>query len=179
MDLYWKQLQMMCLNKWSLKPNDCIDFVCRPKASIFMAIFYGLFQGFSLVSWNVRGALGSSRKRKIWDLVYSHKPSLFLVYESTHGLFVHVEKFWTSLGYKLVFIQEAARGQSGIIWVLFSRDDIHFSMIDNVQQVITFSIHRLNATWFCSTNVYASPIPSVRCGLWDHFIFLRSIISGP
>lgn len=76
-----------------------------------------------------------------------------------------------------MFVQEA-RGHSGGIWILTCKDDLACSLIDNNQQVITFSIQRRNVKWFCSA-VYASPIYSVRSNLWNHLASLQNDVQGP
>lgn len=103
-----------------------------------------LFQDISIISWNIRGAIGRSTCRHVRDLVSQYHPSIFCIYE-THGRFLRVEKFWTSLGYKMLFCQEA-RGHSGGIWVLSNNDTLNFSLLDSMHQAITFSITKGNKT---------------------------------
>lgn len=134
------------------------------------------YNNLSILSWNIRGAFGRNKRRHVRDIVSQYHPSLFLVYE-THVQFAKVDKFWHSLGYKLLFIQEA-RGYCGGIWVLSNRDDVNFSLVDSMHEVITFSIANNQSVWFCSA-IYASPVYSVRSGLWSHLIQLRNIIQGP
>lgn len=147
----------------------------RPYTS-FLKCVMEVFKNFSIVSWNIRGALGSQSRRHVRDLVNLHHPSVFLIFE-THGPFAKVEQLWTALGYKPLFLQEA-RGHSGGIWVLSCCVDVSFSLIDTSFQAITFSVHKRNVTW-CCTATYASPIPFVRAELWDHLSQLRSRINVP
>lgn len=139
---------------------------------LFMDLFYNL----SIISWNIKGAFGRLKKWHVREVVRQHQPSLFFAYE-THGPFARVDQFWSSLGFSLIFSQEA-RGHSGGIWILSSRDDLSFKLVDSNIQEITFSIKKGNASWIC-TATYASPTYSIRCNLWDHFITLRSRIHGP
>lgn len=139
-------------------------------------MFMDQFKDISVFSWNIHGALGCITRRHVRDIVSSHHPSLFLLYE-THGSFDSVKGLWTSLGYKLIFIQKA-HGHSGGIWVLSCKEDLVFSLIDTMFQAITFSVSKGNNSWFV-TAVYASPIFSVCCGLWTHLTMLRSHIGGP
>lgn len=74
-------------------------------------LFMDLFNDVSIISWNIRGAFSKTARRHVRDIVHLHHPSLFLVYE-THGVFANVENLWLSLGYKLIFCQEA-RGHAG------------------------------------------------------------------
>lgn len=134
------------------------------------------FQDVSILSWNIRGALGRSTRRHIRDLVSTHHPTLCCIYE-THCPFHHVEQLWTSLGYTFLFCQEA-RGYSGDIWVLSNSSALSFSLIDSMFQAITFSISKGNKSWFVSA-VYASPLFSVRCDFWQHLKNLRTRILGP
>lgn len=88
------------------------------------------FKDFSILSWNICGALGKSTRQHVREIVRSHHPSLCLIYE-IHGAFIKVEKLWLNLGYKPLFIQEA-RGDSGGIWVLSCREDLAFSLLDSM-----------------------------------------------
>lgn len=80
-----------------------------------------LFKEFSILSWNIRGALGKSARQHVREIIKSHRPSLYLIYE-THGAFSKVERLWHNLGYKPHFIQEA-RGHSVGIWDLSCKDE--------------------------------------------------------
>lgn len=139
-------------------------------------MFMDQYKDFTVVSWNIHGALGRIAGWHVRDIVSLYHPSLFLIYE-THGAFNTVEKLWPSLGYKLIFIQEA-RGHSRGIWVLSCKEDLVFSLIDSMFQAITFSVSKGNFSWFISA-VYASPIFSVRCDLWNYLTSLRSRVNGP
>lgn len=134
------------------------------------------FNNFTIISWNIRGAMGSSIRRHVRDIVSVHHPSLFFVYE-THGAFQNVENFWSSIGYKPIYIQEA-RGFSGEIWVLSYLDDICFSLVDSIFQAITFSVSKGNSTWYVSA-IYASPVFSIRSDFWSHLSMLRNQILDP
>lgn len=133
------------------------------------------FDNFSVLAWNIRGAFSNGTKRHIRDLIRLYHPSIFCVFE-THGLFMKAERFWTSIGYKPLFIHEA-RGHSGGIWVLSCSDDIVVSLVDNFYQMITFNIQRQTGSWTFSA-VYASPLFPTRCELWDRLKHLRGRISG-
>jgi hypothetical protein len=110
------------------------------------------------------------------DLVRMHHPSIFCVLE-THILFSGVEKFWFSLGYKPIFLQEA-HGHSGGIWVLSNSSDIVFTLLDSMRQAITFEIKMSNVSWYVSS-IYASPLFANRCNLSVYLRNLRSLIHGP
>ncbi|WJX93701.1 GPN-loop GTPase qqt1 [Trifolium repens] len=84
---------------------------------------------------------------------------------------------WISLGYNLVFIQEA-RGHSGGIWILSNRTDLCFTLIDSISQAITFTISKGLASW-CCTVVYGSPVYTIRTSLWTHLKNLRNNIISP
>ncbi|MCH86112.1 RNA-directed DNA polymerase (Reverse transcriptase), partial [Trifolium medium] len=136
-----------------------------------------LLEDISILSWKVRGALSCrSSRRHVRDLVNSHHPSVFCLFE-THGLFSKVERLWASLGYSAIFIQEA-RGHSGGIWVLSCRQDLTFTLISSMFQSITFFISKGMAKWACSA-IYASPTYTARIELWRHLQNLRSNISIP
>lgn len=136
-----------------------------------------LFQDISIFYWDICGAFGRNKRRHVRYIIQLHRPSLFLIYE-THGHFANIEPLWNSLGYKLLFIQEA-RSHYGGIWVLSCKDDLAVSVVDSTNlQVITFAFQKINVNWYCSA-VYASPIFSVHCNLWDHLSILRSSVQGP
>jgi hypothetical protein len=96
----------------------------------------------------------------------------------THGVYAKVERMWLSLGYNLVFIQEAM-GYSGGIWILSNRNDLQFTLINSIPQAITFMVSKGGlASWYC-TAVYGSPIYTIRTSLWSHLTNLRNIITAP
>lgn len=88
-----------------------------------------------------------------------------------------MEKFWSNLGFKPLFIQEVI-GHAGGIWVLSCIDDIVVSITDSMHQAIAFSVKRRDTVWYC-TAIYASPIFSVCCNLWEHLRSVKSNITGP
>lgn len=135
-----------------------------------------LFCNFSILSWNIRGAMGKTTRRHVRDIVSNHHPSLCFILE-THGPFSKVKNQWKSLGYNLVFIEEA-RGHSSGIWVLSCVDNIMFTLVSSNIQAINFAIRKGNVNWFCSA-VYASPTPPLHGDLWVHLNSLRSTINGP
>lgn len=134
------------------------------------------FKNFSILAWNIRGASNRDTKHHVRDLVKSHQPSLFCVCE-THVLFNRVERFWSSLGYKPLFLQEAS-GHSGGLWVLSNSPDTTFTLVESMNQAITFSVNRRSDTWFC-TFLYASSTFTNRCRFWEHLQLLHSHVLGP
>lgn len=134
------------------------------------------FQNFSVLSWNIRGASSRNARRNVRDLIMLHHPSLFCIFE-THVLFIKVEKFWLSLGYKPMFIHEA-HGHAGAIWILSRTDNSDFCLIDSINQAITFSIKRKDTKWHCSS-IYAPPTYTKHCHLWEYLRNLRKSIGGP
>lgn len=138
--------------KWltmrSLKPN-CMRMLWPHSSGICphhpLQGFMDSFNNFSILSWNIRGASSREARRHVRDLVKSHQPSLFCVCE-THVPFSRVEKLWASLGYKPLFLQEA-RGHSGGLWVLSNSTATTFTLVDSMQQAITFSVSRRNDSW--------------------------------
>jgi len=75
-----------------------------------------LLEDVSVLSWNIMGALGKETRCQVRDIINSYHPSLVFLYE-THGVYAKVERMWLSLGYNLVFIQEAV-GYSSRIWTI-------------------------------------------------------------
>jgi len=51
-----------------------------------------------------------------------------------------------------------------------------FTVLESVSQCITVKVARGNNSWFCS-GIYASPIISIREGLWDYLRDLRSRVN--
>lgn len=58
------------------------------------------FQEFSIICWNIRGAISLDGKRYTRELVKKYKPSLVILVE-THCTFSSVEKSWQNLGYEI------------------------------------------------------------------------------
>lgn len=64
------------------------------------------------------------------------------------------------------------------IWILSAIDDVNISLIDSMNQAITFSVKRKDVTWFFSA-IYDSPIFSIRCNLWNYLRGIRQYVGGP
>lgn len=56
-----------------------------------------VFKNFSILSWNIRGALRKISRRHVRDMEALHHPSMFFLFE-THGAFDKVAMLWLSLG---------------------------------------------------------------------------------
>src|ERR1044072_792984 len=99
--------------------------------------FMNSFQDFCLLSWNIRGAVNSTGKRVIKDMIRQWKPDVIILLE-THCLFSRVAQFWRGQGFHLKFCQEVV-GHSGGIWVLVSDClQCHITLHDLHRQVVTF-----------------------------------------
>lgn len=128
------------------------------------------FNDISIMSWNIRGTVGRCTWRHIRDLVKSHHPSIFLIMKRM-GLSAE----WTNSGCLL------ARNQCSfkkLIWVLSCIQNIQFLLMENSTQAITFKIERRNFSWFCSA-IYASPNPAARKLLWNQFMDISHLCTGP
>lgn len=135
------------------------------------------FQDFSILCWNVRGAVNTAGRRHTRELVRKHHPSIVMLME-THCTFSRAERFWNKLGYEAGAYFEA-QGHSGGIWILVEKGrDFTSSVVDCFHQIVTISIKKGAHIWWCSA-VYASPIPSIRDQLWEHLGTLRALVQGP
>lgn len=135
------------------------------------------FQEFSILCWNIRGALNPAGRRHTRELVRKHKPSIVILME-THCAFNRAERFWYNLGYEAGAFSEA-QGHKGGIWILVERGrNFTVSMVDCFHQVVTISINKGADTWWCSA-VYASPTPTIREVLWDYICTRRLMAQGP
>lgn len=146
------------------------------RAPFLAWLFMDSFSNISIMSWNIRGASSKHVRRHVRDLIRRHHPTICCIYE-THVPFSRVEKFWSSLGYRLLFSQEA-HVHSGGIWILTCTMDITFTLIDTMRQAITFELRIRHAYWYC-TSIYASPSFANRCSLWDHLMQVRGSLHGP
>lgn len=93
-----------------------------------------------MISWNILGAFSSNTRHHVRDLIKTHNPYVFCVYE-IHVQFTKVEKFWSFMNYKPIDIQES-RGNSGGIWIFSCVGNTTTTILDNVHRVITFLIQR-------------------------------------
>lgn len=135
------------------------------------------FQDFSILCWNVRGAVNTAGRRHTRELVKKHNPSMVLLME-THCAFARAEKFWNRLGYEPGAYSDA-QGQSGGIWILVERGrNYTISLVDCFHQMVTISIRKGSSVWWCSA-IYRSPVPSIRELLWDHMGVIRTTVTGP
>ncbi|CAL0324582.1 unnamed protein product [Lupinus luteus] len=123
------------------------------------------FDEFSVLSWNVRGALGEAGQLFIKDIVGYKKPDIVILVE-TRCQFSRARYFWQRMGYDPIGVEEA-RGFSGGIWVLKQTNSMFNMRLRSLhQQVVTIELWRENMSWVCSA-IYASPAPALRDCLWD------------
>lgn len=61
--------------------------------------------GMSIFMWNIRGAVNVRGRRWMKEIVKKHKLDVIILVE-THSIFSRVEKFWTSLDYYAVDVEE-------------------------------------------------------------------------
>ncbi|KAL6567778.1 hypothetical protein OROGR_001446 [Orobanche gracilis] len=140
----------------------------------YLSIFMIGFEDFSILSWNVRGALSKAGQLFIKDMVGFKKPD-FVILVETRCQFARCHFFWLNLGFTAQFVEEA-RGFSGGIWVLkHSSSTVNIRFRSQHRQAISFELWRDNFSWVC-TAVYASPNPTLRENFWDHLIALRNNI---
>ncbi|XP_057432499.1 uncharacterized protein LOC130725245 [Lotus japonicus] len=132
---------------------------------------------FKIVSWNIRGSVHDHGKLALKDIIRCKKPDVVILLE-TKCQFKRVSRFWNTLDYTPIFIEEA-RGFSGGIWVLSHRgSNVSFRLVKAHPQVVTFEVWKANLSWVCSA-MYASPIPAQRDTLWNRLLHLRSSIILP
>lgn len=135
------------------------------------------FQDFSILCWNIRGAINPAGRRHTRELIKKHNPSMVIIME-THCAFKKAERFWQKLGYEASACSEA-QGHSGGIWILVEQKrNYTVSLVECFHQMVTISIKRGAHVWWFSA-VYASPTPSTREHLWDHICSLRADVHGP
>lgn len=135
------------------------------------------FQDFSVLCWNIRGAINVVGRRHTRELINKFRPSMVILVEN-HCAFSRAMKFWKKLGYDVGCCYEA-NGQSGGIWILIeSTSNFSVQILDSFHQAVTVSVCKGNSKW-CVSAVYASHMPAPRDILWDHLISLRGSISEP
>jgi endonuclease/exonuclease/phosphatase family metal-dependent hydrolase len=124
------------------------------------------FKEFSVLAWNVRGFANKKSCNHMHDVVSKYKPDVIFLFE-THTLFSSAEQFWNREGYEKIEIQEA-QGHSGGIWAIQRRGGgFSVTVVDKMHQCVNFVITKGNDKWLCS-EVYASPIFTLRAALWNH-----------
>lgn len=130
-----------------------------------------------MLSWNVRGFANKRSYTHMRELLRRFKPDMVFVFE-THTQSSTARNYWDKEGYSMVVVEEA-QGHSGGIWVL-KNDGSNFTcqVLSSMHQCITLTISRRNRSWACS-GVYASPVYSRRCLLWNHLRGLRGTITLP
>ena len=131
---------------------------------------------FTILLWNIRGAVNRRGKRRIKEIVRNQKPSLIILVE-THTVFSSVDRFWNNLGYSLMACEEAS-GHAGGIWILSSTPTLNCQIVDSMHQAISFLVGDGDDSWVC-TAAYASPTPIVRSSFWSYLVELRSRVSKP
>ena len=66
---------------------------------------------------------------------------------------------------------------TGDLWLLSNDAQINFSMVDSMQQTITFSMGFCGRSWVCSA-VYASLVLTIRTSLWRYLEELHDRIKS-
>lgn len=131
----------------------------------------------SILSWNVRGAANVSCKRNLKEIVRRLKPDICFIFEP-HVQFARLATFWLRLGYKPLAIEEA-HGHSGGVWALgITSLHVQVTTIASHPQAVSLRFSSALASWV-GTGVYASPIPSLRQGLWEHLRGVADLAQGP
>ena len=104
------------------------------------------FKKFSVLSWNLRGAVNVAGKRVVRELVKRYNPDIFIILEP-HCTFDRVSVFWNKLGYSPLAISEA-HGHAGGIWVLSLQGGsaVNASVVDIFNQVVSVKIGSGSAT---------------------------------
>ncbi|KAF7835740.1 ribonuclease H [Senna tora] len=122
------------------------------------------------------GAANKLAKCHIKELIKSNKPSILCILEP-HISFSSTKKFWDTVGYEAIAVNEAS-GHSGGIWVMSNLPKDEFEILLSTAQAITFKLGRNDKTW-AVTSVYGSPNPASRGLLWDHLRSLKPLIKVP
>lgn len=134
-----------------------------------------MFKDISIITWNIWCATIKCTLGHVRDMISNHRPYFFMLFQ-TYAPFSWVNEVWETSEYHPVFLQVTSH--SGAIWILSNKKDLTYNLIHQMEQSITFSIHKGTCVFVCSA-IYASPNPSMRTTLWDHLVLFGNSIHDP
>lgn len=115
----------------------------------------GQFVKMNILLWNCRGALNADFKRRIFEMVINHRPSILVVTETRVGGDI-AEKIIEGLPFD-GFITTDTIGYAGGLWILWKTKDVEVLPLSSTEQEIHASVkvRSSNLNWLISA-IYAS-----------------------
>ncbi|XP_023928116.1 uncharacterized protein LOC112039472 [Quercus suber] len=126
----------------------------------------GNFVKMNILFWNCRGALNVDFKRRIFEMVINHHPSIMVITETRVGG-DRAARIIEDLPFDGSIVTETI-GYAGSLWLLWKTDDVDVMLLSSFEQEIhaTVKVHNSDPIWLIST-IYARPRLSERRILWD------------
>ena len=131
----------------------------------------------NILMWNCRGALNPDFKRRVFELVVNHRPSIMVITETKVGG-ERAKKIIEGLPFG--FITTGTIGYAGGLWILWNKEGVEISLLANTEQEIhaTLKVHASNLSWLFSA-IYASPRMAKRQILWSNIEEVGQLHSMP
>ncbi|XP_023926428.1 uncharacterized protein LOC112037832 [Quercus suber] len=116
----------------------------------------GQFVKMNILIWNCRGALNPDFKRRVFEMVVNHCPSITVITETRVGG-SRAEKIIEALPFD-GFITTETIGYAGGLWILWRSEDAEVNLLSAIEQEIhaTIKVCASNLSWLF-TVIYASP----------------------
>lgn len=110
----------------------------------------------NILLWNCRGALNGDFKRRVFEMVVNHFPSIMVITETRVGG-DEAARIIEDLSFDGFFAIDTI-GYAGGLWLLWKREKVEVFVLALIEQEIHASIKVCNfdLTWLISS-IYASP----------------------
>ncbi|XP_023878054.1 uncharacterized protein LOC111990509 [Quercus suber] len=127
----------------------------------------GQFVKMNILMWNCRGALNLDFKRRVFEMVVNHRPSIMVITETRVGG-SRAEKIIEALPFD-GFITTETIGYAGGLWILWKSEDAEVKLLSATEQEIhaTVKVCASNLSWLF-TAIYASSRLAGRRILWSN-----------
>ena len=121
----------------------------------------------NILLWNCRGALNGDFKRRVFEMVVNHFPSIMVITETRVGD-DRAAKIIEGLPFDGFFVIETI-GYAGRLCLLWKKEEMEVFVLATTEQEIhaTIKVGNSDLTWLISI-VYASPHMVERKILWSN-----------
>nr|XP_023873296.1 uncharacterized protein LOC111985881 [Quercus suber] len=132
----------------------------------------------NVLLWNCRGALNSDFKRRVFEMVVNHFPSIMIITETRVGG-DRAARICEDLPFDGFFVTETI-GYAGGLWLLWKKEEVDVFVLSSTEQEIhaTVKVRDSNLTWLISP-IYASPRIAERKILWENLTKVAQLHNMP
>nr|POE45513.1 hypothetical protein CFP56_26707 [Quercus suber] len=108
----------------------------------------------NILMWNCRGALNSDFKRRVFELVGNHCPSIMVITKTRVGGVRAEKKIIEGLPFDGSITNDTI-GYAGGLWILWNKEDAKISLLANMEQEIHATLKE-EEYWALKSRIYAA-----------------------